>query len=459
MAQGFSDELKSRLPEIVLSILAAKQGGPQALGAFQGSVQQARQQRDVQARQVQLDEERRQQQTAAEARAKSADQRAAEASQMQKLQAALGVMDRYASGVGETATDPVAAESSILSRGAGLETAFGLPQGQLSPFVPNMGPAISTRKKKLAQELYTQAEKLYGPEAMAGDSITIKTEAFGDVKPSQLRALFTAPAVTQAGEAAPIMTAKPEVPNTPEERVYAALAKGDTAEVERLRQAAEIVSGARRKPEDEELTNINKQLAQMRLDSAQAAKTTAALPPATQRRVDMKTRAFDAQPVVKRIQTMAESVMFAEGLNPTTTNPADDQALIYAFAKAMDPESVVREGEYATVQKYAQSWAESFGFNAARIFSNTTFLTPEARSNMKATIRARFAAAKPQYENLRQSYATQISRITNQGDGDSYLVDYAAAFPSGPSEPPPPGGAGSGGGATYDEYLRSRGQR
>ena len=111
------------------------------------------------------------------------------------------------------------------------------------------------------------------------------------------------------------------------------------------------------------------------------------------------------------------------------------------------------------MKKYGQSWAERFGFQAARIFSNTTFLTPDARANMKATIRARFSAAKPQYENLRRSYASQISRITNQGDGDSYLVDYAAGFPAGPQVPAGEGSAPAGAGATYDDYLRSRGQR
>ena len=51
--------------------------------------------------------------------------------------------------------------------------------------------------------------------------------------------------------------------------------------------------------------------------------------------------------------------------NPTSTN---DQALIYAFAKAMDPTSSVREGEYATVQKYAQSFANQLGFDVNRLF-------------------------------------------------------------------------------------------
>jgi hypothetical protein len=148
-----------------------------------------------------------------------------------------------------------------------------------------------------------------------------------------------------------------------------------------------------------------------------------------QRRLDSALRSFDAQPAVKKAQTMADAASFAESLNANTSNPADDQALIYAFAKAMDPESVVREGEYATVQRYSQSWAEKFGFDVARMVSNTTFLTAEARANMKATILSRFQATQGQYDNIRRSYSDRINKITGGNDGETYLTDYGAAFP------------------------------
>jgi hypothetical protein len=151
--------------------------------------------------------------------------------------------------------------------------------------------------------------------------------------------------------------------------------------------------------------------------------------PKVQARVDRLSRQFESLPVVKRTQMMSEAVSFAQGLDPNTKNPADDQALIYSFAKAMDPDSVVREGEYATVQKYAQSWADSFGFNAARIFSNTAFLTPQARKNMKTTIAAKFSAGKKQYDAVRKSYVDRINAGTGAGDGEDELTDYGAAFP------------------------------
>lgn len=153
------------------------------------------------------------------------------------------------------------------------------------------------------------------------------------------------------------------------------------------------------------------------------------LPPRLQTRVDSIAKGFDSQQIVKTTQKMAEAVSFASSLDPNTKNPADDQALIYAFAKAMDPDSVVREGEYATVQKYAQSWAQTFGFNAARVFSNTAFLTPQARTNMKTTIQKKYAAGKAQYDNVRSSYVKKINKTTGHQDGEDYLIDYAGGFP------------------------------
>ena len=157
-----------------------------------------------------------------------------------------------------------------------------------------------------------------------------------------------------------------------------------------------------------------------------------AFPTGVQARIDAKGKEFNSQPIVKRIQTMAEAVSFANAFDPKTTNPADDQALIYAFAKAMDPDSVVREGEYNTVQKYAQSWADTFGFDAKRIFSNTAFLTPQARANMKATIAAKYQSALPQYRNVRKNYVAQMDRLTG-GKGEDWLVDYEGGFASTPS--------------------------
>jgi hypothetical protein len=112
---------------------------------------------------------------------------------------------------------------------------------------------------------------------------------------------------------------------------------------------------------------------------------------------------------------------------------------------------VVREGEYATVKKYAQSWFDEFKFDAMRIVDNQGLLTPEAIRSIKGTIRKKYMASRGMYDNLRKQYAGQINRILDITDGDKYLIDYAAGFPAPEQDsrvtPPrvqPPSGRASG---------------
>lgn len=120
---------------------------------------------------------------------------------------------------------------------------------------------------------------------------------------------------------------------------------------------------------------------------------------------------YRQDPIVKQYTTALPGWQFMASIKPETTNPADDIGMIYAFAKIMDPESVVREGEYATVQKYAQSWAETFGFNAARIFSNTKFLTSQALKNMQATAGAKMNALTIAHDSARGTYEQRIDDL------------------------------------------------
>lgn len=148
-----------------------------------------------------------------------ADQTAA----LERLSLAQKALAPWASSLGETATDPAQAQQQLTQQAGTLEQAYKIPTGQLSAMMPPLAPVISARKKKKAAELYAQAEKQFGPEAMAGDSITLKSAEFGDVKPSALRAMFSAPAVDVQGKPAPLDLGKktPPVPGSFEDYVTA----------------------------------------------------------------------------------------------------------------------------------------------------------------------------------------------------------------------------------------------
>lgn len=153
--------------------------------------------------------------------------------------------------------------------------------------------------------------------------------------------------------------------------------------------------------------------------------------------------AFDNEPIVKSYNTVQEGYQTISSIGVNTKSPADDIAFIYAFAKIMDPNSVVREGEYNTIQKYAQTWAANFGFSAKRIFSNTNFLTADAKQKMLNALKPKVDSITSQYNNLSSEYQRQIN--------DAYagkprqITDYS----SGNVQPT---------GDEYSNYLKAIGQ-
>jgi hypothetical protein len=137
---------------------------------------------------------------------------------------------------------------------------------------------------------------------------------------------------------------------------------------------------------------------------------------------------FDTEPVVKNFNVIAEGYEFAKDLG-TKENPtsADDQGLIYAFAKVMDPNSVVRESEYTTVQKYSQSMIQSGWANAKRMAENVAFLTPEARTNMVQTINSKYQASLSNYKNIENEYNRRIEDAKS-GNISGSLTRYDQAY-------------------------------
>lgn len=132
---------------------------------------------------------------------------------------------------------------------------------------------------------------------------------------------------------------------------------------------------------------------------------------------------FDNEPIVKGYNTVQEGFQTIQSIGVNTQSPADDIAFIYAFAKIMDPNSVVREGEYNTIQKYAQTWADNFGFSAKRIFSNTNFLTPDAKQKMLNALQPKVDTITSQYQNVYSEYQRRIEEA--KAGGFNSLTDYS----------------------------------
>lgn len=136
---------------------------------------------------------------------------------------------------------------------------------------------------------------------------------------------------------------------------------------------------------------------------------------------------FKSEPTIQNFAVVQEGRNFASSIANNTTNPADDQALIYALAKALDPGSVVREGEYATAQKYAQSWVQAYGKGVTQALLGTGFLSETARTNIKKTIEQKYSASKTSYDNVYNQYVSKIGGLTGRSDGSKFLTDYVTS--------------------------------
>lgn len=156
-------------------------------------------------------------------------------------------------------------------------------------------------------------------------------------------------------------------------------------------------------------------------------------------RLDRLAREFKDDPVVKEFKIVQEAGQFVRAMDPNKNDPALDQALLYSFAKIMDPGSVVREGEYRTVQRYAQSWLDNFKIDAMSVLDRQAVLTPKARAQLKNVVLARANPRQQQYRALREQYGKRLDSIGGPGAGNEYLQDMEAAFP----EPVSGGGTGS----------------
>lgn len=150
----------------------------------------------------------------------------------------------------------------------------------------------------------------------------------------------------------------------------------------------------------------------------------AGLSSATATAVRARVNKYATDNTVQNFSTVQDGYNFATSLDTKTKNPADDQALIYSLAKALDPGSVVREGEYATAQKYAQSWVAAYGKGIEQALLGNGFLSQTARENIKKTITQKYTTQKRSYDQTVKSYTDGINALTGRADGSKFLTDY-----------------------------------
>lgn len=112
---------------------------------------------------------------------------------------------------------------------------------------------------------------------------------------------------------------------------------------------------------------------------------------------------------VTKITAVAHSGI--QGMREATKNPNayDDVALVYGFMKALDPGSVVREGEFATAQKNTPL-LESFGIKKEQLTSGRFALTPEIRQRILEAGEKQYLAKIKSQEPIDKFYKEKSSK-------------------------------------------------
>lgn len=156
---------------------------------------------------------------------------------------------------------------------------------------------------------------------------------------------------------------------------------------------------------------------------------------------------FGTEPVVKNFNIVQNSAIQSKGildrLGSSSGTGADDLRLIFLFAKAQDPDSVVRETEYDNAQRMISTLPEGVKQQVSRVINITGdgkglmptqakgFLTPEARREVVNALIEQYKGNKVSYDNLKKQYAQRINSYAGADIGDDILIGYEEAFDPG----------------------------
>ena len=148
------------------------------------------------------------------------------------------------------------------------------------------------------------------------------------------------------------------------------------------------------------------------------------LPVSLQNRVLGMATNFGSNDIVKKFNATADAINIVNGISKDSKNPADHQTIVYSFAKSLDPDSVVREGEYNTIKIYAQSLLDRYGKEITNAIAGTGFLSEKAIKDIQTTMNNNYKNRKPAYDNLYSQTSRVIDNVAGKSVAGEILVDY-----------------------------------
>jgi len=144
----------------------------------------------------------------------------------------------------------------------------------------------------------------------------------------------------------------------------------------------------------------------------------------TKRAISNQQNQFDALDTTKSLRKLGTSIGSIMAIDPTTKNPAQHQAIIYEFAKALDPESVVREGEYATIKKYSQGLADRYRGEIKQAVKGNGFLSESAIRSIQQAAQTKYNSLLNQSKEISRGYVRQLNESYGLTLPDDIMINY-----------------------------------
>jgi hypothetical protein len=149
---------------------------------------------------------------------------------------------------------------------------------------------------------------------------------------------------------------------------------------------------------------------------------------------------WQSNPQVQAALGLKNATEMLMKLDPNTNTGVSDVAAVYQFVKALDPTSVVREGEIALLGE-AKSLIDRIRGSAERVQKGRT-LTPSLLRDMQAAAKGLRDIAYDSYKHQRRKNMESIKPFAGYIDAERAFPDYWGA--KGFVEPPPPPVTGTG---------------
>lgn len=384
-------QAKDFAPLLALLPIAIAKGGRVGVAALLQGFQRAREQNRQIGRQESQDQQRTNQIQAQEQYRRDALEQQRQLAEAQRRQQ---FTQSFTTGL-ESLNTPEAVRAYLALR-VPEGQALGLNPARLEGFA--MEQMTPTRlQKKEATRVIEEATKTYKENAPQ------HVYTLADGTQANWDELNRRAGVT-VGASAPEAAGGELTKSSLEVQAAAALARGDMETYNRLLKVKKEMGAADDRPPDPTLQAIRElTLAQQRQLQESGGLTPAKFSQA-------QALANDFQQETKEFWTQRNAYQRVLASNPSPTSPAGHMALIFAYMKLLDPNSVVRETEYANAQNASAVPDRIRNLYNATI--NGSILTPRQIADFKNQAKAIYEGAKRGATDVKAIYD---QRATSQG--------------------------------------------